>query len=76
LTSLVIPAGDHVAIAVNGTDKAIVLTGLLKPLFPGTTLSITFTFRTAGSITLSVPVQLTPGGAESPLVIPPGTAAP
>jgi copper(I)-binding protein len=76
LTSLAIPAGEHVAIAVNGTDMAMVLTGLLKPLFPGTTLSITFTFRSAGSITLSVPVQLTPGGAESPLVIPPGTAAP
>jgi copper(I)-binding protein len=39
------------------------------PLFPGTTLPVTFRFANAGSTTLSVPVQLTasPGGATVPV---------
>lgn len=66
---LAIPAGSRVSIGITGTDKSFVVTGLFKPLFPGTQIPITFVFQNAGSVTLVVPVQLTTGN-PSRLVIP------
>jgi copper(I)-binding protein len=47
------------AFGINGTDRALVLTGLTEQLFPATLVPVTFTFAGAGSITVQVPVQLT-----------------
>jgi copper(I)-binding protein len=69
-TSVTIPAGQSVSFGQHDTDKVIVLSGISKPLFPGTTIAVTFTFQNAGSVTLQVPVQLTNLDTVTPASIP------
>lgn len=72
---LAIPAGQRASFGISDTDKVLVITGLLKQLFPANQITITFTFQNAGAVTLTVPVRLsTP--TSSPLVIPSVSAAP
>ena len=43
----------------GGSAKTIVLSGLAQPpLFPGSSVKITFSFANSGDATLTVPVQL------------------
>ena len=42
---------------MSGPAPQVVLTGLTSPLLPGQTVSLSFTFATAGTITLNVPVE-------------------
>lgn len=81
-TPLLVGAGAAVGLGLTQLDsqggrstQVLVLKGLSgKPLYPGTTVQITFTFANAGAATLSVPVQITttpnsqtlPAGSESP----------
>ncbi len=74
ITSLVVPAGQHVGININTGDPVLVLTGLTGALFPATQVQMTFDFTTAGRITLTVPVQLT-SPPSSKVLVPPLTSA-
>ncbi len=60
------------------SSKTLVLSSLAKnssPLFPGTSVMITFSFAKAGSTTLAVPVQLGSTPNEATLPAPSGSAA-
>jgi hypothetical protein len=81
-TGLTIDAGSaqRLSLAANGASadaspRTLVLMGLTKgasPLFPGTTVDLTFRFATAGTTTLQVPVQLTASPNEATLPAPTG----
>lgn len=78
-----IGAGDAVGLGLtdlrpdgSASTNTLVLKGLANtsaPLYPGTTVSITFTFARAGQTTLSVPVQITAKPNTATL---PGAATP
>lgn len=68
-----IAAGTSQAFGVQPTDPVIILTGLKQQLFPGTQITVTFTFRSAGSVTMIVPIALTT--PTSPLSVSPPTGA-
>jgi copper(I)-binding protein len=61
LSALEIPPGELTGLGLAPDNKALVLTGLAAPLYPGAQLTITFRFAKAGAITLQVPVQLSAG---------------
>ena len=67
--SLQIPAGQPLALSVTGTQP-VLLIKLAKALFPGTTVQVTFTFASAGTVTLTVPVQITEGATAGLTVSP------
>jgi len=56
--SLDVLAGHSLPLGVTDT-AAVLLLRITKTLFTGTPVQITFTFAKAGSVTLTVPVQLT-----------------
>jgi copper(I)-binding protein len=74
-----VPAGGALGFGLQnlspdgaGSSESLVLIGLAKnfaPLFPGTTVKVTFTFARAGQTTLTVPVQisLTPNQQTLPV---------
>ncbi|MDT4961120.1 MAG: Copper chaperone PCu(A)C, partial [Pseudonocardiales bacterium] len=70
--SLQVPAGQALALSVNGADP-VLLIRLSKALFPGTTVPVTFTFANAGSVTLDVPVQITVNGTVGLTIEPPSS---
>ncbi len=53
--SVNLPAGDLVSL--SGPVPKVVLTGLTSPLQGGETVTLSFTFAKAGTITISVPVE-------------------
>jgi copper(I)-binding protein len=53
-----------------GYGPVIVLTGLKSSLGGGQSVQVTFTFASAGSITVSVPVALTSDGPQDAPSIP------
>jgi copper(I)-binding protein len=69
-----IPAHGRVAFGVGETSAqhVLLLTGTKSTIFPGTTVTLTFTFAVAGSKTIPVPVQLT---KSAPTSIVPGPSA-
>jgi len=58
-TPVPVTALGRVPFGINGTDKVLVLSGLTDTLFPAALIPVTFTFQSAGSVTVQVPVQLT-----------------
>jgi copper(I)-binding protein len=68
--SLQIPAGQALTLSVTDTQP-VLLIKLTKALFPGTTVQVTFTFADAGSVTLTVPIQITEGATAGLTVSPP-----
>jgi copper(I)-binding protein len=68
LSSVRLPAGGRVSWGVPEAKGALLLLGTQGTLYPGTTIRVTFTFDQAGSITISVPIQLTssPGTSVIP----------
>lgn len=62
LRSAVIAPDARASFGTPEAKGAILLTGLRKEVFPGTSFKITFTFAKAGKITVTVPVQV----GESP----------
>lgn len=73
-TSLQVPPDEALRLSIT-TDTAVLLVKLSKALFPGTTVPITFTFAGAGSVTLTVPVQITLSGGSAGLTIPPPSSS-
>lgn len=57
-TSVTVPAGKRVSFGVPEAKGTLRLTGLKQTLYPGSSISMTFTFRRAGTVTTDVPVQL------------------
>jgi hypothetical protein len=49
----------NLGVGTGSSAQTLVLTKASKQVFPGSTVAVTFTFATAGSITLQVPVNLT-----------------
>ncbi|SDI95502.1 hypothetical protein SAMN05444157_0973 [Frankineae bacterium MT45] len=69
LSSLDIAAGSRVSIGYGGdSSKVLVAGGLTEQLFPAQAIKVTFTFASAGTITLSVPVHLIPLPSTPPSV--------
>jgi copper(I)-binding protein len=60
--SLDVAAGQTLSLGITDTDLVLVLR-LTKTLFPGTSVPITFTFAKAGSVTLTVPTQISSGAS-------------
>ena len=56
-----IPASSLVKINNDQGSGAVTLTNLKNPLVPGQSIQVTFTFRTAGTVTVQIPVKLQPG---------------
>jgi copper(I)-binding protein len=56
--SVSIPARGRASFGTPDATGGLLLTGFTRRVFPGTTVRITFTFARAGSVTVSVPVQL------------------
>lgn len=71
---ITIPAGQSKPFGVQPDDQEIVLTGLTKTLFPSNQVPITFTFGSAGPVTITVPVALA-APPSSPLSVQPPSAA-
>ncbi len=59
---ITVGSGLRISYGVPDARAVLVLTGLNKRVFPGNTIRLTFTFRRAGSVTATVPIQL----SESP----------
>lgn len=66
--SVPIPAGGRVSWGTPESTGSLVIFGFSKPVYPGTTVSLTLRFANAGSLTLSVPVEL--GGSPNLSPIP------
>jgi hypothetical protein len=49
----------NLGVGTGSSAQTLVLAKASKQIFPGSTIDVTFTFATAGSITLHVPVNLT-----------------
>ncbi|MEP7019985.1 MAG: hypothetical protein ABI808_05000 [Pseudonocardiales bacterium] len=73
-TALQIPPDESLRLSIT-SDTAVLLVKLSKALFPGTSVPITFTFASAGSVTLTVPVQITLSGGSAGLTIPPPSSS-
>jgi len=67
-----IPSLSHVAFGTSGGNRVLVVTGIKAPLFPGSSIPLTFTFATAGAVTAQVPVHLSSSPQTSVL---PGPSA-
>ena len=53
-----IPAGGRASYGTPDPAGVLRITGLKQALYPASTISMTFTFQRAGSVTAEVPVQL------------------
>jgi copper(I)-binding protein len=53
-----LPAGSSTSWSTPSSTRVLVLTGFTRPVYPGTTVPLTFTFADAGSIKVNVPVAL------------------
>ena len=62
-TGSVIEVGASQLVHVDATNGSgvVALTSLAHPLISGQTIPVTFTFRSAGTVTVAVPVKLQPG---------------
>jgi copper(I)-binding protein len=65
-----VAAGQARAFGVVAADPVLVV-HLTRTLFPGPSVPITFTFANAGSVTLPVPVQITPYTGPAGISVPP-----
>jgi copper(I)-binding protein len=61
---------------VPDTKAVLLLTGLKTRLWPGMTISVTFTFDRAGTVTVQVPVQLSKTPQTSVIPAPSTTGQP
>jgi hypothetical protein len=83
VTSAEIGPGSALSLGLKNLDtgtgesaKTLVLSGLTKkdsPLFPGSSVKITFTFAQAGSATVTVPVQLSSSPNQASVPAPSGS---
>lgn len=66
---ITVPAGELVAVGYGETNFAtITLHGLTEALASGQTLSVTFTFTHAGSVTVTIGVRLAQGDTGGPTI--------
>jgi periplasmic copper chaperone A len=65
-TSIAVPGSQSVSIGFDPGNPQVVLTGLTQNLFPAQTISVTFQFAKAGSVTAKVPVHLTSPPSATP----------
>ncbi len=66
--SIDLPAGQSVGIGRSSSDVAIRLTGLTADLHPSTPITITLTFKNAGSVTFQLAVALTTNPPSAPVL--------
>ena len=66
--SIDVPGDESVSVGFDPGNPQVVLTGLTENLFPAQTISVTFQFAKAGSVTTNVPVRLT-SPPSSPAII-------
>jgi hypothetical protein len=71
--SIEVPGDDSVSIGFDPGNPQVVLTGLTENLFPAQTITVTFQFAKAGSVTTRVPVRLTSPPSSPPVVSPTAT---
>jgi copper(I)-binding protein len=57
--SISVPPGQRAAFGLPASTGAVLLTDLKTRLYPAQVVKITFRFKHAGSVTMSVPVQIT-----------------
>lgn len=67
-----IEPGRSVAFALPSSTQSLFLTGLKQQLYTASSVPVTFSFQTAGAITITVPVQLTRAPGSSTLPAPSG----
>ena len=68
--SIKVPGDESVSIGFDPGNPQVVLTGLTENLFPAQTITVTFQFAKAGSVTTKVPVRLTSPPSSPPIVNP------
>ena len=66
--SIDVPGDESVSVGFDPGNPQVVLTGLTENLFPAQTISVTFQFAKAGSVTTNVPVRLTSPPTSPPVV--------
>ena len=66
--SIDVPGDESVSVGFDPGNPQVVLTGLTENLFPAQTISVTFQFAKAGSVTTNVPVRLTSPPSSPPVV--------
>ena len=66
--SIDVPGDESVSVGFDQGNPQVVLTGLTENLFPAQTISVTFQFAKAGSVTTNVPVRLTSPPSSPPVV--------
>lgn len=74
-TAVPIGPGQRVSWGVPDATGALQLTGSKQPLYPGTTVPVTFRFADAGSVQVAVPIALSGSPASSVLPGPSGSGA-
>ena len=68
--SIEVPGDESVSIGFDPGNPQLVLTGLTENLFPAQTITVTFQFAKAGSVTTRVPVRLTSPPSSPPIISP------
>jgi copper(I)-binding protein len=66
--SIDVPGDESVSVGFDPGNPQVVLTGLTENLFPAQTISGTFQFAKAGSVTTNVPVRLTSPPSSPPII--------
>ena len=66
--SIEVPGDESVSVGFDPGNPQVVLTGLTENLFPAQTISVTFQFAKAGSVTTNVPVRLTSPPSSPPII--------
>jgi periplasmic copper chaperone A len=66
--SIDVPGDESVSVGFDPGNPQVVLTGLTENLFPAQTISVTFQFAKAGSVTTNVPVRLTSPPSSPPII--------
>ena len=66
--SIDVPGDESVSVGFDPGNPQVVLTGLTENLFPAQTISVTFQFANAGSVTTNVPVRLTSPPSSPPII--------
>jgi copper(I)-binding protein len=66
--SIDVPGDESVSVGFDPGNPQVVLTGLTENLFPAQTVTITFQFAKAGSVTTRVPVRLTSPPSSPPII--------
>jgi copper(I)-binding protein len=69
VTDIAVPAGGITTVGGDSSNPVIRLSGLNQPLSSAATIQITFTFKNAGSVTLTVAVHLSTTAA-TPQILP------